>query len=101
MTGLHDDIGRLGCAQTTDLLRSRFYWPKMAEDVKNKIRTCLPCIKRKTNIPDQAPLVNVKSYAPFELVCIDYLTLEPSKGQITSPDTRKPSQQRIKLQKLS
>ena len=31
---------------------------------------------------DRAPLVSVQSYYPLDLVCIDYLTLEPSKGNI-------------------
>ena len=31
---------------------------------------------------DRAPLVSVHSDYPLDLVCIDYLTLEPSKGNI-------------------
>ena len=82
MEGLHDQVGHLGCARTLDLLQARFYWPKMSEDVTEKIQKCLPCIKRKRHIPDRAPLVSIKSYQPFELVCIDYLSLEPSKGGV-------------------
>ena len=82
MEGLHDQVGHLGCARTLELIRARFYWPRMSEDVKNKIEKCLPCIKRKKHIPDRAPLVNIKTSQPFELVCIDYLSLEPSRGGI-------------------
>ena len=82
MEGLHDQVGHLGCARTLDLLQARFYWPKMSEDVTEKIQKCLPCIMRKRHIPDRPPLVSIKSYQPFELVCIDYLSLEPSKGGV-------------------
>jgi transposase InsO family protein len=36
-------------------------------------------LKRKKE-PHRAPLVNIITTQPMELVCIDYLTLEPSKG---------------------
>ena len=82
LEGLHDQHGHLGQAKTLELVRSRFFWPRMSEEVNEKIHKCLPCVKRKRNIPDKAPLVNIKTCEPYELVCIDYLTLEPSKGGI-------------------
>lgn len=33
LTCLHDDMGHLGVERTLDLLRSRFYWPRMANSV--------------------------------------------------------------------
>ena len=44
--GLHDEVGHMGRDRTLELLRARFFWPKMAEDVKVKLQTCLPCLKR-------------------------------------------------------
>ncbi len=82
LRGLHNDLGHMGRDRTTELVKRRFLWPHLAEDVKNWIRFCEPCIKRKVSIPDRAPLVNITSTQPLELVCIDYLTLEPSKGAI-------------------
>ena len=81
LEGLHDEVGHLGCARTLDLVRARFFWPKMADDVNEKIQKCLPCIKRKHR-EHRAPLSHLNSSQPFELVCIDYLSLEPSKGRI-------------------
>jgi hypothetical protein len=46
LTGLHDDVGHLGRDRTMELVSGRFYWAGMAEDVKNKLKTCVPCIKR-------------------------------------------------------
>ena len=80
LKGLHDDIGHMGRERTLDLVSTRFYWPGMSEAVKDHIKNCLPCIKRKMKIPDRAPMVPIQSYQPMELVCIDYLLLEPSKG---------------------
>ena len=82
MEGLHDQVGHLGRTRTLDLVQARFYWPKMSRDVREKVQKCLPCIKRKKHIPDRAPLVNIRTNQPFELVCMDYLSLEPSKGGV-------------------
>lgn len=47
MKSLHDDMSHLGIERTTDLLRSRFYWPKMAAELEAKVKTCNCCIRRK------------------------------------------------------
>lgn len=76
---LHDRMGHLGIERTMDLVRSRFFWPRMAADVYNKIKTCERCVKRKA-LPDRAaPLVNIKTSRPLELVCMDFLSLEPDR----------------------
>ncbi len=83
LEGVHDETGHMGYERTLELARARFYWPKMAEYVERKCRTCERCIKRKSRTQRAAELVNIKAYAPLELVCIDYLSLEPD-----SSDTR-------------
>ena len=45
-----------------------------------KVRQCMRCILRKTHPAPAAELVNITSSYPMELVCIDYLKLETSKG---------------------
>ena len=82
LTGLHDDVGHLGRERTLQLVRSRFYWPRMAEDVKDKVKTCSACVKRKSSGHQRAPLVSIYTSQPMELVCMDYLSLEPSKGGV-------------------
>ncbi len=83
LEGVHDETGHMGYERTLELARARFYWPKMAEYVERKCRTCERCIKRESRTQRAAELVNIKAYAPLELVCIDYLSLEPD-----SIDTR-------------
>ena len=81
MKGLHDDVGHPGTDRTLSLLKERFYWPLMEKDVREKINSCSRCILRKSK-GQTAPLVNITSTQPMELVCIDFLTIEPSKGGI-------------------
>lgn len=77
LKNLHDDMGHLGIERTLELTRSRFYWPKMAADVERKVKTCERCVRRKTQPDKAAPLVNIQTTRPMELVCMDFLSLEP------------------------
>ena len=77
---LHDDSGHQGRDRTISLVRSRFFWPGLESDVEKKIKNCDRCILRKSNPGPSAELVNIVSTQPMELVCIDFLTLERSKG---------------------
>ena len=74
-------MGHPGKDRTTSLIRERFYWPGMNKDIEEWIQRCERCIKRKKD-PGRAPLVNITTTQPMDLICIDYLTLEPSKGGI-------------------
>ena len=69
LKGLHDDLGHMGRDRTTELAKQRFFWPHLADDVKQWINACEPCIKRKVKVPDCAELVNIKTTQPMELVC--------------------------------
>uniref|UniRef100_A0AAZ1XI42 Gypsy retrotransposon integrase-like protein 1 n=1 Tax=Oreochromis aureus TaxID=47969 RepID=A0AAZ1XI42_OREAU len=77
---LHDDMGHFGLDRTLDLARTRFFWPKMASDIEQKIKSCSRCVCRKTLPERAAPLVNIQVTRPLELVCIDFLTIEPDRS---------------------
>ena len=77
---LHDQMGHMGTERTLDLVRSRFFWPRMSADVCHKIRTCERCIRRKAQPEKAAPLVNIKTSRPLELVCMDFLSIEPDRS---------------------
>lgn len=53
----------------------------MQRDVANWINNCDRCVKSKKTA-ERTELVNIQTSQPLELVCMDYLTLEPSKGGI-------------------
>lgn len=74
---LHDEFGHLGIDKTTELVRDRFYWPKMAVDIDQYIKTCGRCVAQKTLPHRSAPLHQITSRGPMDLVCIDFLSIEP------------------------
>ena len=79
---LHDELGHQGRDRTTLLIKQLFFWPGMDSYIKSKVKACDRCIRRKTNIGQRAGLIPIESSAPMEIVCIDYLSLEPSKGGV-------------------
>lgn len=81
MRAMHDDIGHLGHERTYDLLRSRFFWPRMFFDVEEYIKNCRECVTHKTPVQRAAPLHQIISHGPMDIVCMDFLPMEPdSKG---------------------
>lgn len=84
LSGLHNDMGHPSKDRTLSLLRDRFFWPGMTADTETWVKNCDRCIKRKSKTDIRAPLVNITSTYPLQLVCLDYLTLEPSKGNISN-----------------
>ena len=81
LSGCHDDVGHQGILRTLSLLRERFYWPGMQEEATQYVSCCSRCLRRKTP-PQVAPLQPILVTQPLELVHMDYLSLEPSKGNI-------------------
>lgn len=81
LRSLHDESGHLGIDKTLELIKDRFYWPKMGSEIESYVKNCGRCITRKT-IPQKAALLNqLTSSGPLDLVCIDFLSIEPdSKG---------------------
>ena len=79
LTRLHNDQGHPGRDRTLSLIKDRFYWPGSTRDVEDWISNCGRCVRRKTN-PVRAPLVNITTSQPLELVSMDFLTLEKSLG---------------------
>ncbi|XP_077863854.1 uncharacterized protein LOC144348262 [Saccoglossus kowalevskii] len=84
LEGLHDDVGHMGQDRTMELVRARFYWPLMSKDVEDKIKSCERCTRRKLQSHHQvtAPLVNIQTTQPMELLCMDYLTIEDNRGGV-------------------
>ena len=79
LRALHDDMGHFGRDRVLDLVRSRFFWPSMKDDISRYISGCQNCLKRK-KIHPIAELVTIETSSPMELVSMDFLGLEPSTG---------------------
>lgn len=84
LRALHDEGGHLGVERTSELLKDRFYWPRMTAEVEQYIKTCGRCVTRKTLPQHAAPLSHITSSGPLDLVCIDFLQIEPDSKGITN-----------------
>ena len=81
LAGCHDDVAHQGRMRTLSLLRERFFWPGMQTEAIQHVLKCTRCLRRKT-LSHVAPLQPIHVTQPLELVHMDYLSLEPSKGNI-------------------
>ena len=78
---LHVDMGHLGYDRNLELIKERFFWPKMYDDVKYFVTKICKCIKGKTaNTLPQAPLKTITSSSPMELIGLDFLHLNTCTG---------------------
>ena len=78
---LHQEMGHLGWERTFQLTQMRFYGPYMQRDIQQFIVNECICLKqRPPKVFPKAPLQHLTSTAPFELISIDFVHLEKSKG---------------------
>ncbi|KAL1249378.1 hypothetical protein QQF64_020383 [Cirrhinus molitorella] len=84
MYSLHDDAGHLGIERTTELVKDRFYWPRLTSEVEKYVKSCGRCMVRKTLPQKCAPLGNITSSGPMELICIDFLSVEPDSRVVAN-----------------
>lgn len=78
---LHDDMGHQEVDRTTSLVRERFFWPHMQQDIEHYVARSCSCLKQKKPSREaRAPLTNIVKTQPFELVSIDFLHLDKCAG---------------------
>ena len=83
MEACHSDkwLAHLGITRTQDRLEERYYWPRMAQNIRGYVRLCRSCQTRKT--PPGKPLgliENIWVARPFEKVGIDMLGPFPASA---------------------
>ena len=77
----HENMGHLGRERKIELRRQRFHWPGYEKDITRYIPKKCKCVKdKKPNKQQTAPFQSIITHEPFELVTIDYLHLDRSKG---------------------
>ena len=75
MKACHDDIGHLGLEKSLDILKDRFHWTRMTDDMENHIQICDRCVGFK-NKPQKTELYPITATNPLELFHLDFLSME-------------------------
>ena len=76
LQGIHSTpfSGHLGVKRTLLRTKNRFFWPKMAIQIKDFVRNCQVCAKTKLNCHNEkAPLQPIEVNEPFVLWAMDYM----------------------------
>ena len=68
LNAVHNEMGHSGRDRTLSILKDRFFWPGMTVDVDHWIKKCDRCLKRKSSVNIRAPLVNITTNYPLEMV---------------------------------
>lgn len=74
---LHQGHGHQGVERTTDLVRQRYYWPGLYQDVKNWCQQCARCVLTKPVHPTvRTPMGHLLASRPNQILAIDFSLLE-------------------------
>lgn len=74
----HEAQGHLGEDRTVQIIESRFYWPKMRNDIVDAIQKCNRCTLRKTlpakNKTAMGHLMTARH--PFDIISMDHVSID-------------------------
>ena len=74
-------MGHLGTERVLNFARQRFFWPRMHADIEHFIQKVCRCVKQRRPVfQARAPLQPIVTTCPLEMISIDFLHLERSKG---------------------
>ena len=74
-------MGHLGAERVVELARERFFWPHMQRNIMHFVTKKCSCGNNRAPVKKTcAPLQNITTYMPLELVSLDFLHLELSTG---------------------
>ena len=64
----------MGMDRTLAMLQSRFFWPRMSNDIRIHIRSCDQCMRFK-QLQEREEMSPIETTYPLELVHLDFLTI--------------------------
>ena len=67
--------GHQGCDCTLSLLWEHFWWPGMANQIWQSIKSCACCLQHESNL-SKAPLHPVVAIALMDLLHVDFTCIE-------------------------
>ena len=84
LNGCHQDAPHQGCDHTLSLLQECFWWPGMAKQMRQVIKTCRHCLQYEGGTP-KAPLCPIVATAPLDLLHVDFTSIETTMELDKSP----------------
>ena len=84
LNGCHWDAGHQGHDSTLSLLQEHFWWPRMAKQMRQVIKTCRCCLQYEGGTP-KAPLCPIVATAPLDLLHVDFTSIETTMELDRSP----------------
>ena len=77
LSGVHEDLFHTHFDNAISQLRMSFFWPHMAKDLEEKIKSCSRCIRKGAKC-QKAPMESIVTTYPLELLSIDFLSIDVS-----------------------
>ena len=84
LKGCHQDAGHQGHDHTLSLLQECFWWPGMANQVRQSIRACTCCLQYEGGFP-KTPLCPILATAPLDVLHVDFTSIETTLEPNQSP----------------
>ena len=84
LNGCHWDAGHQACNHTLSLLQEHFWWPGMAKQKRQVIKTSRRCLQYEGSNP-KAPLCPIVATTPLDLLHVDFTSIETTMELDTSP----------------
>ena len=84
LNGCHWDAGCQGHDHTLSLLQECFWWPGMAKQMRQVIKTCRRCLQYEGTTP-KTPLCPIVATAPLDLLHVDFTSIETTMQLDRSP----------------
>lgn len=80
MCAAHEQWGHQGVARTTSLLRDRFFWPGLYEDVNQHVARCKRCaMGKEEGLRSKTRLGTVEASKPWQVLAMDFTLLDPAR----------------------